>query len=74
MEKCPYCGKEMAEGIIQSAHEISWLPEYKRRVFSRAEFHKGGAVLGKLSMIHGSSVRAFRCADCKKVIIVEEWE
>ena len=24
---CPYCGKEMRYGVIQSQHEINWKPK-----------------------------------------------
>ena len=67
--KCPYCNKEMEEGIIQSPQEISWKKGIKRAVFGRAQFHEGSVVLSELSLMKGSAVVAFLCRECKKVII-----
>ena len=67
--KCPYCNKEMEEGIIQSPQEISWKKGIKRPVFGRAQFHEGSVVLSELSLMKGSAVVAFLCRECKKVII-----
>jgi len=67
--KCPYCNKEMEEGIIQSPQEISWKKGIKRPVFGRAQFHEGSVVLSELSLMKGSAVVAFLCRQCKKVII-----
>lgn len=67
--KCPYCNKEMEEGIIQSPQEISWKKGIKRPVFGRAQFHEDSVVLSELSLMKGSAVVAFLCRECKKVII-----
>ena len=67
--RCPYCNKEMEEGIIQSPQEISWKKGIKRPVFGRAQFHEGSVVLSELSLMKGSAVVAFLCRECKKVII-----
>ena len=67
--KCPYCGNEMEEGIIQSSHEIAWIKGSKRHAFSRADFHEGSVVLSQLSFLKGSAVTAFLCRACEKVII-----
>ena len=67
--KCPYCNKEMEEGIIQSPQEISWKKGIKRPVFGRAQFHEGSVILSELSLMKGSAVVAFLCRECKKVII-----
>ena len=60
--QCPYCGKEMELGLVQSPHEIAWLKGDT----------KDAIVLSPLNiknMITGCAVRAFLCRSCKKVII-----
>ncbi len=66
---CPYCGNEMEAGVIQSGQEISWLPGIKRRVFGRAEFHRGAVELSRMSFVRGSAVVAHLCRDCEKIVI-----
>ena len=58
----------MENGLIQSQHEIAWLPGSRGPVFGRAKFHDG-VVLSRLSMLRGSAVTAWLCRDCEKVII-----
>ncbi len=65
--KCPYCSEEMEQGVIQGPHEISW--QYKKHIVGRAEFHKGSVVLSELSLLKGSSVKAFCCPKCEKIVI-----
>lgn len=64
---CPYCGKEMEKGVIQSPHEINW--KKKKAFIGRAMFHKGSIVLSELSYLSGSAVIAYLCRDCKKIVI-----
>ena len=66
---CPYCGKEMESGLIQSQREIAWYKGRKRHLFARAAFHEESVVLSKLSFLKGSAVAAYLCRDCKKVIV-----
>ena len=66
---CPYCGKEMGKGLIQSPQELAWLKGEKRRLLSRAAFHKDSVVLSELSLLRGSAVEAWLCRDCGKVVI-----
>ena len=66
---CPYCGKEMEEGIIQSPQELSWKKGLDRPVIGRAKYHEGSVVLSELSYLKGSAVKAYLCRDCGKVII-----
>lgn len=66
--KCPYCGKEMRYGVIQSPHEINWKPK-KAKLFGTAQFHEGAIVLSQNNFFKGSCVEAYRCDDCKKIII-----
>ncbi|MFT5873230.1 MAG: PHP family Zn ribbon phosphoesterase [Clostridium sp.] len=65
--KCPYCGEEMGQGVIQSVEEISW--QNKKHLFARAKFHRGSIVLSQLSMLSGSVAIAFLCRKCEKIII-----
>lgn len=67
--KCPYCDKEMEEGLIQSPHEIAWLKGTRRKLLGRAELHDGSVVLSDLSLMKGSAVVAYLCRACQKIII-----
>lgn len=67
--KCPYCGDEMKQGLIQSPHEINWIPGEKRKFFGRAMFHEGSIVLSELSMMKGSACVAYNCLQCQKIVI-----
>lgn len=67
MKKCPYCGNDMEQGVIQSPQEISW--KRKASIIGRAQFHEGSVVLSELNIFKGSKVRAFLCRHCKKVMI-----
>lgn len=58
----------MEKGLIQSPHEIAWLPGGYRQILGRAKFHDG-VVLSKLSMLNGSAVTAWLCRECEKAII-----
>lgn len=66
---CPYCGKEMEEGLIQSPQEISWIAGTKKTLLGRAKFHADSVILSELSMLNGSAVAAYLCRDCKKIVI-----
>ena len=71
--QCPYCGKEMELGLVQSPHEIAWLKGDTKHAFAIAAAHKDAIVLSPLNiknMITGCAVRAFLCRSCKKVIII----
>ena len=65
--KCPYCGKELEQGVLQSAQEINW--QKKKVVFNRAHLHEGGVCLAPYSFWKGSIVEAWLCRDCGKVIM-----
>ncbi|MBP3704857.1 MAG: hypothetical protein J6I98_04900 [Clostridia bacterium] len=53
--------------MIRSDHELNWSD--KKYFFNRAAFHPKSVLLGKLSFIRGTTVEAWLCRDCKKVII-----
>lgn len=65
--KCPYCNKEMEIGVITSQNEIAWQKE--RHLFNRADMHGGSVCLSEHSFLKGSSVEAWLCRECCKVII-----
>ena len=65
--KCPYCGRGMEKGMIRSGHELNWSD--KKYLFNRAEFHPRSVLLGELDFFRGTSVTAWLCRECKKVII-----
>ena len=67
--QCPYCGKGMEKGLIQSPQEIAWLKGEKKTFLGRALFHDGSVVLSELPVMKGSAVTAYLCRECKKVLI-----
>ena len=64
---CPYCNGEMETGVIQSPHEIAWTR--KKSLIGAAEFQKDSVVLAERSFVKGSSVTAYLCRNCNKVVI-----
>ena len=65
--KCPYCSKEMELGVIQSPNEIAWQKD--KHLFGRSDLHDGAVCLSQHSFLKGSSVEAWLCRECNKVII-----
>ena len=67
---CPYCGKEMELGYIQCRDGVTWTrkPVHVAALsaLSRSAVRLSSESLG---MFAGSAVEAYRCADCKKVVI-----
>ncbi|MFR8172688.1 MAG: PF20097 family protein [Marvinbryantia sp.] len=67
--KCPYCGKELEKGYIQSPRPISWLPR-KIKMFTGANFtEKGAVILSEGSVLSAPCVIAYNCSSCKAIII-----
>lgn len=67
---CPYCNKEMECGVIQSPNELNW--REKKRFLIGTEFNGDAIVLSPgnfISFFIGSTVIAFNCLDCKKILI-----
>ena len=57
---CPYCNKEMKMGYIQSSNPLGW--NSKKRII--------WALSGILpDQELGRSIVAYKCGDCKKIII-----
>lgn len=65
---CPYCGKEMELGSIQSKKALCWYPGEKRRIVGPAKYFEGAVTLSDFH-ITGSAVRAYLCRDCGKIVI-----
>jgi len=65
--KCPYCNEEMEKGVIQSPNEIAWQKE--KHLFNRADMNDDSICLSQYSFLKGSSVEAWLCRECNKVII-----
>ena len=61
---CPYCEKEMEEGMVQSRYPLMWRKGLKRYRWNNKE-----DVTLSSSLIYGAAVKAFHCRDCKKIII-----
>ena len=58
---CPYCQKEMELGLLQSPHEISWLPGEKRRFFGASQLHQGAVSLASLRVACHSVTNKLMC-------------
>ena len=65
--KCPFCNKEMEEGVIQSPYELAW--KKKKSFLTGTSFDKDAISLSEPSFLKGSSVNACLCRECKKIII-----
>ena len=61
----------MESGVIQSPHEIVWTKEKRRPPFRKPRFlplAEGSVVLADRSWA-GSTVEAYYCCDCRKIVI-----
>ncbi|MDD5945649.1 MAG: PF20097 family protein [Clostridia bacterium] len=65
---CPYCGKEMKLGYIQCRDGVTWTLK-KQLVSSLSFLGKESTSLENGAADNSSAVYAFKCDDCKKVII-----
>ena len=65
---CPYCGKEMKLGYIQCRDGVIWTLK-KQLVASLSFLGKESTPLDNGAANHSAVVYAFKCDDCKKVII-----
>ncbi len=70
--KCPYCQQDMQEGYIGiGKQDICWTPKGKKQswIVNRAKPYQ--KMLAKMSWIHGSSIKVYRCPDCCIEVINE---
>lgn len=71
---CPYCGKEMVLGYIQCRDDISWSKK-QRKVAAIPPLDSSGITLASgAGPFSGVSVKAYRCYECKKIVIDYESE
>ena len=64
---CPYCGKEMLDGVVQSAREIFFTTQ-PRNGWMNFKPYAGDLSLSQHNMTRPTCV-AYRCISCKKVIL-----
>lgn len=60
-DKCPYCGRELLSGYLQSARQIIWSQEEKSISFRADE--EGDLVVSR-GIWEGSFADCRYCADC----------
>lgn len=66
--KCPFCGKEMEKGVVQSTREFYFTMEPSK--YSSVLLNLDTDVrLSGGSILKLPTCTAFRCRDCKKVIL-----
>lgn len=74
-EVCPYCGKLMIKGYIKiSSGVLAWTPDGVRKsIFLRGKSNlkKGEVLLADFTLFTEAKAIAYRCPECKKVIIDE---
>ena len=65
--KCPYCGKETEKGYIDQTDfrfPLEWYPaDRETGLFTGRKKH--------IRLTHGGNVPAYRCGECRKIIIDE---
>ena len=67
--KCPYCNSEMILGYIQCRDGVSW-SEKMRLIAAIPPLSSSSIILSSgEGAFSGSAVEAYRCAECKKIII-----
>ena len=59
---CPYCGNEMIQGKVCSNEALWW----KQDAVDNICLNDEGSFLSK---INGYRITAFKCGNCKKIII-----
>ena len=65
---CPYCGKEMELGYIQSRDGVAW-SDKEHMVKALSVLHPGSISLANGVGDKSTVVYAYKYGDCKKVII-----
>ncbi len=68
--KCPYCGCEMQNGIIQADNLLSWIPDGESSL-GKTRWAKSprSVVLAPYYFLQPAEVEAFYCSDCRKIVI-----
>ena len=65
---CPFCGKEMTLGYIQCRDGVYWT-EKKQLISALSVLGKGCTPLANGAAPNSGTVFAYKCEDCKKVVI-----
>ena len=66
--KCPYCGQEMEQGYIQCRDGVTWTAK-RKPIAALPLGGKDWVSLANGAAEHSRIVFAYRCRDCKKVLI-----
>lgn len=71
MVQCPYCKNDMKKGFVEGdgRNNIIWVEESEKRNFLDNMLGKKCVMLAKREIWVRSSVDAYYCEGCKKVII-----
>ena len=65
--KCPYCGQEMARGLVTgNCSRLFWVPGEKLPFFY---VDKEGTMDLSFKVFRGARVRSEYCAACKKIVM-----
>ena len=64
---CPYCGKPMEKGVIESSEPINFLKEV--HMINQPNESKGEFNLARPAFARRTSVEVWLCRDCRKIII-----
>ena len=65
--KCPYCNKDMQQGVIESNHILRW--KKTGSLINRFKAHGHAVRLSRGSFVKGESAEAWLGRDCCKVVI-----
>lgn len=71
MVQCPYCKRDMKKGFVEGdgRNDLIWVEESEKRNFLDNMLRKKCVMLAKRGIWVKSSIEAYYCEDCKKVII-----
>lgn len=67
--KCPCCGKEMINGVVQSARQVFFTTQAHKFWFSPDTKRSDEVLLCSDNWISPTSCTAYHCSECKKVVI-----
>ena len=66
---CPYCGKDMNKGYIPTQEmPPQWIPSGMKRPSWKWQVSKDAVKCNCDSNLHGYSMEAYYCANCKIVL------
>lgn len=74
--QCPYCEKEMQQGVLRANGNIRWMPDMAKEplIYSRNKYEQQDAVLfppywNDKKLVGKNETIAFICPECKKMIV-----